>query len=202
MAFTVFPDTAKVAVNMSWNGVEVSNVLHFQHASPTDMDYEDLAASVSQEWTADILPEQVSELTIVDVTAYDLSEEGAPKYVNTDDAGAAGSDLGDGVPNNTCMLISHRTADTGRSSRGRTYIPGMLETDESNGLMVAAKQTNMVTAWGNFIAAVALIGWDLVVAQRFSGGTQLAIGVARAVTVEIIKRQLGTQRRRQVPSAI
>lgn len=202
MVFTTFADTAKVAVNMSWNGVPVSVILHFQKATPSVGDFTTLADIVSAEWAAHMLQEQVSELTIVDITAYDLSSEGAPKYVNTDEAGTAGGDAGDGVPNNTCMLVSHRTTATGRSGRGRSYIPGMLETDESDGLMLAAKQTALVTQWGLFIAGIAATGWDFVIAQRFSDGVQLAVGIARDVVTEIIKRQLGTQRRRQVPSAI
>lgn len=198
MTFTTFADTAKVAVDFAWNGEAISVILHFDKSSPTPADFIALAAQVAADWAADIMPELTDEITMGDVTAYDLSSEGAPKYVNSDEDGTAGTKIGDPVPNNTAILISHRTNDTGRSARGRSYIPGLVETDESDGLLTAAKQALMVTAWGDFITAVAAIGWDFVVAQRFSGGVQLAVGVVRAVTSEVVRLNLGTQRRRQV----
>lgn len=202
MAFTTFADGARAVIGFSWNGVSCSVTLHFEKASPSVADFIALAAQVAADYATDIMVEVSDDLIMGDVTVYDLSAEFAPKYINSDENGTPGVAAGDSVPNNTAIVASHRTATTGRSGRGRTYIPGLVETGESDGLLTTAAQTSFVTAWGDFITGVAAIGWDLVIAQRFSGGVQLAVGVLRAVTTEILLRQLGTQRRRQVPSAV
>lgn len=202
MAFTVFPDGAKAVISHSWNGVPVSTVLHFSKASPVVADYIALALAVATEWAVDILVELSNDMVMGDVTVYDLSAEFAPKYVDSSKSGTAGGNVGDSWPNNTALIVSHRTNATGRSGRGRTYVPAISEIDESNGLLTTVKQTAMVTAWGDFITAVEVGGWLFVVAQRFLNKVQLVTGVMRDVTTEILKRELGTQRRRQVRSAV
>ena len=137
-----------------------------------------------------------------DVVVYDLSADGAPKYVNSDESGTQGVAVADSVPNNTSLVVSHRTESTGRSGRGRTYIPGFSEIAESNGLLLASFRDDVLTAWGTFISGIELLGWAFVVAQRFASGVQLTTGIMREVVTEILKLQLGTQRRRQVPSTV
>lgn len=201
MAFTVFPDGAKGVISFSWHGEDASIVLHFEKVTPSEADYIALADQLGEQWDTEINPELSDELIQGTTTVYDLSEEFAPKYENSDESGQTGDVVGDAVPNNTAALVSHRTTATGRSGRGRTYIPGVVEADESDGLLVAGFRTDLLTAWGAFITAVELTGWVFVVAQRFLSGVQLTTGVMREVVTEILRLQLGTQRRRQVQSA-
>lgn len=201
MAFTVFADGAKGVIDFDWNGESASIVLHFEKSSPSVADYTALADQLGEQWDTELNPELSEDMTQGITTVYDLSEEFAPKYENSDESGQPGQIVGDSVPNNTAALVSHRTTATGRSGRGRTYIPGVVEGDESDGLLTAGFRTDLLAAWGAFITAVELTGWVFVVAQRFLAGEQLTTGVMRAVVTEILKLQLGTQRRRQVQSA-
>lgn len=202
MTFTVFPDGAKAAIEFDWNGVGCSITLHFEKDTPTSTDFTNLAAEVAAGFADDMLTELTEELIMGDVVVYDLSEEGAPKYVNSDESGSPGVKVADALPNNTAVVISHRTEDTGRSARGRTYLPGVSEAEESNGILLDTPRDDFLTAWGTFIAGIEALGWAFVIAQRYLDGVQLVTGVMRPVVTEIIKLQLGTQRRRQVPSAI
>lgn len=201
MTFTTFADGASANIDFDWNGVAVSVGLHFEHAAPSAANFTALAAEVAAGFASDLMPNLTDELTMGDVTVQDLSSEGAPKYVNGDENGTTGTLIQDSVPNNTSGLVSHATNDTGRSARGRTYIPGISEADESDGLLTIARRNNILIDWGTFIAGVAVLGWDFVIAQRFSAGVQLTVGVMRLVTSERMKQELGTQRRRQVRSA-
>lgn len=203
MAFTVFADGAKACIDFDWNGVGCSVCLHWEKASPAEADYIDLADKVSFYWEDKMLPSQVADLAMGDVTVYDLSEEFAPKYINSDESGSPGEEVSDSMANNTAVVISHRTTATGRSGRGRTYMPGVGDADVTDGLMSAAYVSEVLVAWASFITNIETdTGWDFVVAQRFLDGAQLTTGVMRTVANEILKRQLGTQRRRQVPSAV
>jgi len=202
MAFTVFLDGAKGVIDFSWNGTAASVILHWEKASPSVADYTALAAALALEWKTEMLPLLSDDIQMGEVTVYDLSEEFAPKYVNSDELGSPGLFVGDSVPNNTAALASHRTTATGRSGRGRTYIPGLVELDESNGLLTTSRQTSLISDWADFITAVELTGWVFVIAQRFLNGAQLTTGILRVVTTEILKLALGTQRRRQVQSSV
>lgn len=202
MTFTVFADTSKVCAEMSWNAVAVTVCLHFDKANPSPTDFANLSAEVAKQWALQLLPRQTSELILGDVVAFDLSSEGAPKFVNSDENGSPGTNGVDSLPNNVAALISHRTIFTGRSARGRSYFPGMSAGQELAGLLTVAARDVTLAAWGTFITAIqAAVGWQFVIAQRFSNGVQLTTGVTRDVTSEILKLEFGTQRRRQVPSA-
>lgn len=202
MAFTIFVDGAKLCVEFSWNLVAVTTCLHFKKTSASPTDYQELADTMAAEWAAEMQPLLTTEILMGEVVAYDLNEEFAPKYISLDEVGTPGTSSSDSVPNNTAVLVSHRTAQTGRSGRGRNYVPGLSEVAESDGLLVAATRDNLLTAWGTMITNVALTGWEFQVAQRWSDGVQLETGVMRPVVTEIILLELATQRRRQVRSAI
>ncbi len=202
MAFTVFADAAKACVEFTWNVRKVSVCLHFGLDSPAVADYEALAANLALEWAAEMLQRQSDDLVMGDVVVYDLSEEGAPKYTNSDENGSPGTKAIDSAPNNTSLIVSHRSVDTGRSSRGRTYFPGVSEDDIVNGVLVGTFRDSVLTNWGQMISGIEVsTGWRFVIAQRFSEGVQLTTGVTRDVTTEIITKQLGSQRRRQTQSA-
>ncbi len=203
MTVTVFTDGAKACIGFDLNGVGVSVCLHFEMTSPQTQDYIDLAAAVAAEWADHMLASQSNDLTMADVTVYDLSAESAPKYINSDENGSPGTDATDAAPNNSAVIVSHRTTQTGRSGRGRTYVPGISETDVVDGLLSTAYVNEVTTNWGLFITGVeTATSWEFVVAQRWADGVQLTTGVMREVVTEIITRHIGTQRRRQVPSGV
>lgn len=156
---------------------------------------------MADEWAVEMLQRQSEDISIGDVVVYDLTEEGAPKYTNSDENGSPGTVAVDAVPNNTAGVISHRSVDTGRSSRGRSYFPGMSETNVVNGLISGSYRDSVLINWGQMISGIfTATGWVFVIAQRFSDGVQLTTGVTRDVTTEIMLTQVGTQRRRQVRS--
>lgn len=202
MPFTVFVDGAKLCIEFSWNLVAVTTCVHFKHDNPTPADFQALADTGTGQWAVRFMTELSSQLVQGAAEVYDLSEEFAPKYTSLDEVGTPGTGGADSVPNNTAAVISHRTDATGRSGRGRNYIPGVVEADEATGLLQPLFRDTMLARWGSWIADLAAIGWEEQVAQRFLNGVQLETGVMRPVTTEIMTLQLGTQRRRQVPSQI
>lgn len=202
MPFTVFVDGAKLCLEFSWNLVAVTTCVHFKHPAPGAGDFQALADTGAAAWAVRLVPQTSNQLAMGQVEVFDLSEEFAPKFVSLDEVGTLGAKAADSVPNNTSPVISHRTAATGRSGRGRNYIPGISEADEGLGKLQSTFRDALLIAWGNFITDIAVTGWEEQVAQRFLDGVQLTTGVMRPVVTEIMTLQLGTQRRRQVPSLI
>ncbi len=197
MAFTVFANTSRVCLFFTWNTVKCSVCCHFDHASPSAADYLNLATDFADEWDVHMKPNQSSDLALGDCIAYDLNAADSPSYTYTGVNGNAGGSAIDSTPNNTAGVISHRTVDRGRSARGRTYVPGFTENNIVNGKFDATTVTALLADWASIVAGVAVNGWTLVVAQRFDDGIQLATGVTRVVTTEIMSESPGTQRRRQ-----
>ncbi len=201
MAFTVFVDGAKLCCEFSWNGVACTICVHWLHDAPDAGDFQALADTFAASYATNMMLHVTSEIAMGDVVVYDLSEEHAPKYTSSDENGTPGTDGTDSIPNNSAGIISHRSATTGRSGRGRNYIPGISEAKESGGTLGTAIRNSILAAWATIVSDVAVDGWTLQVAQRFEDGVQLTTGVMHAVTTEIMKQQLGTQRRRQVQTA-
>lgn len=201
MAFTVFVDGAKLCAQFSWNGVACTTCVHFVHDDPGPAEFQELADEFAASYAIQMMPHASDELILGDVVVYDLSEENAPKYISSDENPTPGTDGTDAVPNNTAAVLSHRTDTIGRSGRGRSYIMGVSEVQESGGTLGSAVRDLLLTDWADLITQTDGIGWTFSVAQRFEDGQQLTTGVMRPVTSEIMTLQLGTQRRRQVPSA-
>lgn len=99
--------------------------------------------------------------------------------------GTAGA--GDFVPA-ASIVVTHRTAQRGRSFRGRTYIPFIGESSLVNGAISSITATQ--TAWTAFVAAMSAAANPLVVATYLHG----SFSVVTSCTVQSIA---GTQRRRQ-----
>jgi len=202
MAFTAFPEGARGDIFFSWNGVGTSIGLHFEKPTPIPADFVTLALRLAVDFAANMRAFQTAEVVMGDVVVRDLSSVGAPKFTDSSSSGLLGLDGTDAVPNNTAPIVSHRTLATGRSGRGRTYLVGLSEVKESNGLLLSGTRDSILAAWGVFITAVEVSGWVFSVAQQFSAGVRLVTGVMRPVITEIMLQELGTQRRRQVPSAV
>lgn len=197
MTFVPFPDTVSLTHRFMWHGQEVSYGLHLKRPGYTATNAQLLADDAGQSWAAELAGSMVTGIIADVVTVQDLSETGAPNYENPDEIGETGNNAADGVPNNTSILISHRTADTGRSARGRTYFPGVAESAVVNGRPLGSFITSLATAWAAYIVDLEFQGWTFVVAQRVEDGAFLTQGVTREVTDEIFPNRLGTQRLRQ-----
>lgn len=197
MAFVPFPNTVLLTHRFDWNGQPVSIGLHLERAGYTPANAQLLAQDAGTSFVSTINAVQTNQILMGLVVVQDLSSAGAPNYENPDEIGISGDLVIDGAPNNTALLLSHRTADTGRSARGRTYMPGMTDTQVVLGLPSAAAIALWAIEWAAYVVDIEFQGWTLVVAQRVADGVPLAQGVTREVTSTLFPVRLGTQRLRQ-----
>lgn len=197
MTFVPFPNTVSLTFRYFWNDKAVSYSLHLSRPGYSAQNAQALAVLAGTSWNSTLRTLQSNDLTADLITVQDLTETGAPNYESVAQIGNVGAVAIDSVPNNTSLLVSHRTADTGRSARGRTYLPGLPEDDAENGVPTNGARAAFAVQWGIHIADMALQSWVFVVAQRFEDGAPLVEGVTRAVNAEIFPTYLGTQRLRQ-----
>lgn len=121
-----------------------------------------LGAAIKAAWTANLGALCPSQTSLVRVGVRDLRVEHGPEFL---DAGAAvvGTGVGDVLPGQVALCLTLRTAQAGKSFRGRTYLGGFMETqNDASGFATQATQTAAVA----YMTAVsnALTGSQLTLA--------------------------------------
>lgn len=188
MAFQRVPYTFDVTVNWIQNGIYCLNTFYVQ---VDDTDYsqatcEDLASSVDG-WVYGYLKTAwASAVQYVVTNVRGLNAQEDFQASNANSVGTLGTyTLTDPMPNNVAFSITRSTGLTGRTARGRVYMPlavAMLTADE-----------NVVTAAWYDAAKAALdafrthVSDDIpsaveVVVSRYLNGAQRAEAAVRAVT--------------------
>lgn len=102
----------------------------------------------------------------------------------------AGASASGSVIPQVAALVSHRTGVRGRSFRGRTYLPFVVESLSEVGKLDATTKTSMQTAWTAFVAAMAADTAPLCIASYKLASQAL-------VTTSTVESNLATQRLRQ-----
>jgi hypothetical protein len=91
------------------------------------------------------------------------------------------------APNNVAACVSLRTAQRGRSGRGRNFVPGIPNSVITLNTLDAAFITDLVNAYNNLTGAGAFTaGWQLVVLSRVTGGAPRAVGIGIPVTEAVM----------------
>lgn len=204
-----------IQVRLIWtgaNGRTVYNVLHGQVAAgfaPTAAIAQSIYAALiaSASWTAwAALLNTTVNLQGIDLK--DLRTLNNP-VVQSTGAATPGTSASTSLPAGTAFVITQRTAQAGRSKRGRIYLPGLaLNAVTAGGVVTAGAQTAAV----NFATAVqtAMSGQSVTMAlanparQAYTGRKGAAIP-ARAANViaitNLVSRTttMNSQRRRVMP---
>lgn len=201
MAFVPVPDTAECNVIGMLFGQIVENTLYFATEGgwlPSSIIQ--LAASVG-EWAVGSLCAKLShDYTYLRTEAKDISAPGMTTATNTTGTGTAGGNISDSAPGNVSMCCSFRTNLTGRSYRGRNYVPG-IPTGGITGNQIDPVYFDTVVASYNAMVAD-YIADDLpdavwVVVSRYHLGAPRVAGVATPVEVAIATNyDLDSQRKR------
>lgn len=203
------PNCAQVQIQWSTSGRTFSNVLHGNWTgaqAPTAALAETLFTAVkgaltSSGWGA-LLHTDVSctGVRIKDMRQPNLG------YVNSSSAAASGTGSGTMGPLNAALVITQRTAQSGRGFFGRTYLAGMDSTTFQTHTQFTAAATTAGAAFLESIrTSMQTNTIPMVVAQRAllagttSGGAQLGPRAANTIPVTqcaAINARVDTQRRR------
>lgn len=190
MPFVPVPNTAQVTILQTLFGQEVVNVLHFFRSGGYDLDtLIDLASNVRDRWAIEILPFQSEDLSFDGVRARNLDvQDGFQFEVQSGVANSGGITSGS-LPGNVAFVLTHRTANIGRSRRGRTYLAGLPENQVTGNALAAPVASDFVTGFNALRTFMAGQGDQLVVASRFADGAPRPIGIVSLV-VNTVARDL------------
>ena len=198
MAFQAVPRGIKIEMNQQQGGIPVVNIHYVQMATTvTDSDLENVAVAMDEWWTDAGRNLHSTSLELLNVTCTDVSIAAGHQFIKSDITDPSGTVSGAATAANGAAVISWRTANTGRSFRGRTYIGGL-----SNANLVDAHtlDSTMVTALANaaadLIDVLAAVSATLVVVSRFAAGVARVTALATEIINIIVDSKIDSQRRR------
>jgi hypothetical protein len=150
----------------------IENTLYFSKA--TAVAPEDLASlveTVNETIRGNLIPllSNVIQLLRVIGTLMDVID--GITYISTTSLPLAGGISEEPVPSNVAGCISIRTGASGRSFRGRNYIPAIPNSLVSLNTISSVFTSDVEGAYAQLRTNVDAIGWTHVVVSRFSGFT-------------------------------
>lgn len=126
MAFITALDTVKVVLNQLFGNQELANIIYFLKSGGwSEADMTALAADIEDWWTDEIAPWLSSALSLVGIDVVNMETDNAPSISRTVSPAVPGLASTEAVPANAAGVVTFRTANRGRSSRGRNYLGGL-----------------------------------------------------------------------------
>jgi hypothetical protein len=115
-------------------------------------------------------------------------------------AAVVGAQPGDVLPPQNAYLISWRTPLAGRSFRGRSFLPGVVESAQNGGTLTAGVVTGLQSIVTQMLAVFGPTGtdpnWQFVIISRVNGGIRRVPPIGTGVTSGLVSTEVQTQRRR------
>lgn len=197
MPFIRLPGGIRVAVEFSSHGKVVVNIYHVVSPNPiTTLVLEEIAQIFIDWWIATQKSAISQDISLLGVSAQDIDVENGEKIYTGVTPPHAGVLTGQAVSNNVAMCVSLKTAKTGRSFQGRSYIAGLQESDVNGNEFSSTRTTQVaasfVTLYGTIIAA----GYEPVIASFQNGGVPRVEAVGTPWQSIVVNGRVDTQRRR------
>jgi hypothetical protein len=123
-----------------------------------------LGSAIKTSWTTNLAPLTGTNSGLTRVGVRDLRVPNAAEFLDTG-AGGIGTGVGDSLPASVCLCLTLRTAQAGKSFRGRMYISGFTEAH------------NVVLGVGDQAAATAAVGFANAIKANMTA-SQLTWAVA------------------------
>lgn len=183
MTYQNVENTVQVELRATLNGQPMENTLYFfSEDGVTTTNMAVLAAYVDDWWNSEMRPLLSASYVYRETYLTDLTTETGPTLTSLANAALAGTDIsGSSLPGNVAFVLSFRTANRGRSGRGRNYIGGLNEDDVTGNLLTEAKANLFRDAYSAFLSE-ALFPYRWVVVSRYNDGVKRAEGLVQTVT--------------------
>lgn len=160
MAFIPVPNTLKVELVMSWDTQVVENVLHYEWIAPWSIARaNELAADLVSWWSATMDAYVANTVSLNLIRMTDLESETGFVVNYATGLPLAGANTNPSLPNSNTVVITKRTANRGRSFRGRIYQVGLTENVVTANAVSSVVVGQLIAAW-ELIRVVALTGGD------------------------------------------
>lgn len=197
MTFQVTPQGIKVEMNFIQNTVPVVNVFHVDNGGSVDATSLHVVALIfSDYWTALRVNLSVS-LVLQNITVTDISVADGIQEILTGFADPEGAVTSAAAAANAACCISLRTAHTGRSFRGRSYVGGINAVDLfSAQTLTTTFAAALASHMQDLIDALIAAGKTLCVLSRYADKVLRVVGLLTEIISIIVDTKVDSQRRR------
>ena len=170
MAFIPVPDVAHVKLEGTVDGQLTINDLYFQISGGgiTSVNLSTLVTAVGGWGMGTLAPLLSDDWALVRTVGTDLTA--ANSYQVVLGTPATGGVSGEANPNNVAACLTLSTALSGRSYRGRNFIPGIPGSLVTLNTLDATFMVDLENAYFDLMGAGTFVpGWQFVVVSRYSG---------------------------------
>ena len=198
MAFVPAPNTIQCDILFMLYGQRVENVVHVEVPGGVDAPTIQDTANEVGNWVEDsYLPYLSEQIVFLGVEAKNLSIEAGGVAIYNAAANTHGGVNGPAVPGGTAFCVSLRTAASGRSYRGRKFVPGVPESSRVGNQVTSDYAALMLAAFNDLIAVLTAVDKILVIVSRIADGVSRVTAVTTPVTSPAaVDLNLDSQRRR------
>lgn len=170
MAFVPVPNTIQVDVLYLQDGQRVENTLYFERSGgwslPQIIDFlEQLNTLIAEE----LMPLLASSIQFIELIARLLDTASSIGFSMPITPPVSGGVSGNAAPNNVTYTISFKTGLTGRSFRGRNYVPGLPGSKVTGNTIDSATRTGLLAFYSALKALASESTNPWVVVSRYSG---------------------------------
>jgi len=201
MPFIPVPDVAQVRLEGRLDGQQTINDLYFRHTTGpiAAADLQGLASSIATWWVSNMVTLLNEAFSSVVVHARDLTA--AIGFTADQGAPATGGTAGEAAPNNCTMAVSFRTSLSGRSNRGRNYIPCLTNSEVNGNNIDPTFATSIVDAYALLLFGGGSLpaGWVWVIVSRQSAGVPRVVGTFQEVFSVLVTDLVVDSQRRRLP---
>lgn len=209
MPFVPVPNTIQVNIVFEMDSQEVENTIYYEKSTGVDLtDISAFTEELNAYIVAELLPFLGNTIKLIRLVSILLDAADSLLYISTTGLPATGGAAGAAAPNNVALCMSLRTANRGRSFRGRNFIAGIpkdLITENTVGSGSVAAYTDY---YEGLIGLGGDDGWAQVVVSRFSGYTIVdgkkkptprVTGITTPVTAAYVVDPTVDSQRRRLP---
>ena len=197
MTLGIVPDGIKIEFNASQNDVPVVNRCFVDNGGAvTDTDLID-CQTVADAFLTDYLASLHNSYVLQDITITDVSVANGHQLITPYTTGNQGAITSAPAAGNAAVCSSLRTANTGRSFRGRWYWGGLAQVSFTNAQIITSADATAFSGYlADFITALSGIGKTLVVVSNFAAGVVRVVALATEIISIITDQKVDSQRRR------
>jgi len=207
MAFIPVANTVEFEMRMLCDGQKVENTLYFgRNFAPTAAQMLALATLLANWWGTEYANFVADTVDLVEVYATDLTSVSGPTVSYVPPSTISGSLALEVEPNNVSLCVSFRTANRGRSFRGRNYVVGLTEPALVKSTVQPSTVTAILAAYNQLLSIGTASGWSWEVVSRFSGvdpttGKPIprTTGVRTPITSVVVVDPVADSQRRRLP---
>jgi hypothetical protein len=200
MAYVPVPNTLQANVRFVLDGQQIENVLNFLFPAGTFTESSaDIYDALNTAFWAVLRTQLSNQLVSTEVYMVDLTSNTGATATFPAFTSPSGNITATAESNQVAFCITHRTANRGRSFRGRTYISGLAKTNITQNTVDLSVANGLRDAFNDFRDLMQVAGTPLVVVSRKANGVDRTTGLATPITESLYRDRFVDSQRRRAP---